>query len=195
MKRIPILPTLLVLVAVGYMIHLGLWQLQRLDEKQAMLARYEGASGSSDLRIFPDANPAHIEDALYHRSQVDCRFTSGDWESISGRNDKGDAGYVHVILCGIQANGTAYVQAGWSRDPKPPVWNGGVVNGIVAPFHKDGAARLIADPPLAGLQANAKPDPRDIPNNHLAYAVQWFLFAGVALVIYALALRKRMRAG
>jgi surfeit locus 1 family protein len=42
--------------------------------------------------------------------------------------------------------------------------------------------------------ANARPDPNDIPNNHLAYAVQWFLFAGVALVIYALAVRKRMRA-
>jgi surfeit locus 1 family protein len=34
-----------------------------------------------------------------------------------------------------------------------------------------------------------------VPNNHLAYAVQWFLFAGVAAVIYALALRRRTRAG
>lgn len=195
MKRIPIVPTLIVLIAVGVMLRLGFWQLERGGEKEAMLARYEVASGSPELRIFPDANPAHIEDALYRRSQIDCRFTSGDWESISGRNDKGDAGYVHVILCDTLANGTAYVQAGWSRDPKPPVWNGGVVNGIIAPYHKDGAARLIADPPLAGLQANAKPDPRDIPNNHLAYAVQWFLFAGVALVIYALALRKRLRGG
>jgi len=31
----------------------------------------------------------------------------------------------------------------------------------------------------------------DIPNNHLAYAVQWFLFAGIAGVIYALALKRR----
>jgi surfeit locus 1 family protein len=38
----------------------------------------------------------------------------------------------------------------------------------------------------------ARPDPRDIPNNHLAYAVQWFLFATVAAVIYALALAKRL---
>jgi surfeit locus 1 family protein len=46
----------------------------------------------------------------------------------------------------------------------------------IAPFHK--ITRLVADPPLAGLAANAAPDPSDIPNNHLAYAVQWFLFAG-----------------
>ena len=54
--------------------------------------------------------------------------------------------------------------------------------------------RIIANPPLAGLSANAVPDPSDLPNNHLAYAVQWFLFALTALVIYFLALRKRLAA-
>ena len=33
-----------------------------------------------------------------------------------------------------------------------------------------------------------------IPNNHLSYAVQWFLFALTALVIYVLAVRKKWRA-
>lgn len=193
MKRIPILPTALVLMAAGVMVGLGFWQLDRLAQKEAMLARYEAAISSTEFDSFPDANPSNVETSLYRRSQVDCRFTSGGWESVAGRNDKGDAGYVHVILCGTKGNGTAYIQAGWSREPKPPVWDGGVVTGTIAPFHKDGAARLVADPPLAGLQPNARPDPRDIPNNHLAYAVQWFLFAGVALVIYALALRKRLR--
>jgi len=32
-----------------------------------------------------------------------------------------------------------------------------------------------------------------VPNNHLAYAVQWFLFALVAGVIYVIALRRRLR--
>jgi surfeit locus 1 family protein len=31
----------------------------------------------------------------------------------------------------------------------------------------------------------------NIPNNSFAYAIQWFLFAATALVIYALALRRR----
>lgn len=57
------------------------------------------------------------------------------------------------------------------------------------------AIRLIADPPVAGLAASALPDPKSIPNNHWSYAIQWFLFAGVALVIYAIALRKRLAAG
>jgi cytochrome oxidase assembly protein ShyY1 len=62
------------------------------------------------------------------------------------------------------------------------------VVGTIAP-----GPRLVADPPLAGLEANERPDPSEIPNNHLSYAVQWFLFALTALVIYAVALRRRLR--
>jgi surfeit locus 1 family protein len=50
---------------------------------------------------------------------------------------------------------------------------------------------LVADVPAPGLAASTPPDPAAIPNNHLAYAVQWFVFAGVALLIYGLALRRR----
>ena len=48
-------------------------------------------------------------------------------------------------------------------------------------------------PHAGGMKQLASPDPRDIPNNHFAYAIQWFLFAGVAAAIYAIALWKRMR--
>jgi surfeit locus 1 family protein len=43
------------------------------------------------------------------------------------------------------------------------------------------------------LVASAPPSPATIPNNHLNYAVQWFLFAGIAALIYFLALRQRWR--
>jgi surfeit locus 1 family protein len=33
-----------------------------------------------------------------------------------------------------------------------------------------------------------------IPNRHRSYAVQWFLFAGLALLIYLLAVRQRAKA-
>jgi hypothetical protein len=79
------------------------------------------------------------------------------------------------------------VVLGWSRLPMAAGgWSGGEVRGVIAP-----GPRLVASPPLAGLEANAMPDPADIPNNHFAYAVQWFVFAATALVIYGLALRKR----
>ena len=54
---------------------------------------------------------------------------------------------------------------------------------------------LVANTPAAGLAANEMPSIEAIPNNHLAYAVQWFLFAGIAVIIYLLALRRRARKG
>jgi surfeit locus 1 family protein len=53
---------------------------------------------------------------------------------------------------------------------------------------------LIAAPPAPGLQPSAPPSLADVPNNHFGYAVQWFIFAGVAAFIYGLALRRRRRA-
>lgn len=188
MKRIPVLPTLIVLIAVGYMIHLGLWQLDRLHQKEAMLARYVSAQNSGTEVPFQIV-PVLAEANLYHRSRLGCSQVSS-MTTQSGRNADGEAGLAHFAQCQTPQGATATVVLGWSRNPAAPQWAGGVVTGWIAP-----GPRLIADPPVAGLMANARPDPADIANNHLAYAVQWFLFAGVALVIYALALRKRMQAG
>jgi surfeit locus 1 family protein len=52
---------------------------------------------------------------------------------------------------------------------------------------------IVSETAAPGLQPTADPDPSSIPNNHLSYAVQWFLFAGIALVIYAIALWQRSR--
>ncbi len=52
---------------------------------------------------------------------------------------------------------------------------------------------IVSEIAAPGLQPTADPDPSGIPNNHLSYAVQWFLFAGIALIIYAVALWQRSR--
>ncbi len=51
---------------------------------------------------------------------------------------------------------------------------------------------LVADTPAPGLKPNTPPDLDAVPNNHLAYAGQWFFFAAVAGIIYTLALRRRI---
>jgi len=186
MKRIPIMPTLIVLIAVGVMLRLGFWQLERRGEKEAMLARYEVAQSSGNEAPF--LIPSMLAEMnYYHRSRLYCDVVLG-MTTLSGRNARGEAGLAHSAQCQTPEGSTATVVLGWSRDPSTPVWKGGRVTGWIAP-----GPRLVADPPVPGLEANAKPDPKDIPNNHLAYAVQWFLFAGVALVIYGLALRKQLR--
>jgi cytochrome oxidase assembly protein ShyY1 len=63
---------------------------------------------------------------------------------------------------------------------------------VIAPDSKYGM-RLIAAEPAPGLKASAPPSPESIPNNHLAYAVQWFIFAAMAAIIYGLALRRRAK--
>ena len=189
-RRVPIVSTVVVIGAVLTMIGLGLWQLRRLDEKQAMLARYAVAVADGVAVAYPVADKTAVDLALFHRSEVACQSISGPWNSIAGRNASGETGYVHLANCAIDGGRTAWLQVGWTRGPQHPDWTGGKVTGLIAPY-TDGVARLIADPPMAGFAASARPDPADVPNNHLAYAVQWFFFAGVALAIYALALRKR----
>jgi surfeit locus 1 family protein len=188
LRRIPVLPTLVVLIAVAVMVRLGFWQIDRLHQKEAMLARYGQAQAMSSDVPWP-SSPAAIDRALYRHSHIDCANVVSA-KSVSGRNAKDEAGWAHVAHCALRSEGEADVVLGWSNNPAVPVWQGGEVAGFVAP-----GPRLIASPPLAGLVANAVPDPSDIPNNHFAYAIQWFLFALTALVIYALALRKRLAGG
>ncbi len=190
-RRIPLIPTLVVLAAVAIMIRLGFWQLDRLGQKEAMLGRYAAAEQAGTEALWP-RDAASIDAALYHHAALACTVTGPD-APISGRSARGEAGWAHVVPCTLADGTIAHVVLGWSSDPAPRAWSGGNVSGTIAPAGNDGA-RLIANPPLAGLAANARPDPNDIPNNHLSYAVQWFLFATTALVIYALALRKRLAA-
>jgi surfeit locus 1 family protein len=195
-NRIPAIPTLLVLMAVGVMIRLGFWQLDRLHQKEALLAQYEAAikqQGTVDWPGAGDRGEAR-QAAQYRKTQVVCTKVNGI-AATAGHNAHGEIGWAHVARCETQAGyPRAEVVLGWSQSPASPDWNGGEASGT---FMMRGQydARLIADPPLAGLSANARPDPNDIPNNHLSYAVQWFLFAATALVIYGLALRKRLAAG
>ena len=187
MRRVPIVPTLIVLVAVAIMIGLGLWQLDRLAQKEALIARYAAALSTSAEVPYPRTEK-EAEPLLYRHAAIDCRRVL-EWTAMAGRSAAGESGQAHVARCLLADGKEARIVAGWSRNPQAPAWGGGMASGTIAP-----GPRLVADPPLAGLEANARPDPGDIPNNHLAYAVQWFLFAAVALVIYTLALRKRLAA-
>lgn len=186
-RRLPVFATLVVLGAVAVMLWLGFWQLDRKAEKEELIARYAAAQGLSAEVAWPA--PPEAEQILYRRARLVCAEVTGR-TAIAGQNAAGESGQAQVADCRLAGGGTARVVLGWSRNPAPPAWNGGEVSGWIAP-----GPRLVADPPLAGLAANARPDPSDIPNNHLSYAVQWFLFAAVALVIYGLALRKRLAQG
>ena len=170
------------------MIGLGVWQLERRAWKEALIARYERAETMSSAVPWP-RTPEEREAALFRHSQVRCDRVLSQG-AVAGRSPGGETGWAQTARCALDGGGEVDVALGWSRDPTVRRWTGGEVLGFVAPG-AGSAIRLIAAPPLAGLEPLARPDPRGIPNNHLAYAVQWFFFAAVAGVIYFLALRRR----
>ena len=187
-RRIPVVATLVVVTAIATMIGLGIWQLQRAQWKEDILARFQAAEHNTAPVAFP-TDAAERGAALYRHSSLTCDHVT-DWQATAGYSTDGQVGFAHVATCILPDMRKAEVLAGWSTEPRAPEWAGGVVTGMIGPAQDDGV-RLVADPPVAGLAASKAPDPSNIPNNHLAYAGQWFLFAFAAAVIFILALRRR----
>ena len=198
MKRVPVLPTVVVALAVAAMIALGLWQLlDRRPEKLAYL-RQLAANPARPPIVFPTVPDDSL---LFRRTEATCL------QPVAARlAGAGAAGFRAIVECRTGAEGPGLaVQLGTTRDPAYRIrWGGGIVTGYIS--HAPDSRALIAglwdrtprrlmlvvDRPPPGLARNAPPDLSAVPNNHLAYAGQWFFFALVAAVIYALALRHRM---
>ncbi|MEO7655301.1 MAG: SURF1 family cytochrome oxidase biogenesis protein [Sphingomicrobium sp.] len=189
-RRLPLVPTIFVAAAVAVMIGLGLWQLRRAEWKGELIARYEHAD-RLPLMAWPSIPVAHKALPLFRRATGMCLRPMGK-KAVAGANRSGETGYVFLVDCTTRVEGQRMrVQLGWSRNPQAAFhWTGGPVSGIIAPDRQMGM-RLVAETAPAGLQASARPGLAAISNNHLFYAIQWFAFAGIALLIYALALRRR----
>ena len=191
LKRLPIIPTILVAAAVAMMIGLGFWQIRRAQWKNALLARYEAARTMPTIG-WPTA-PIGEPLPLFRKASGNC-LRVADYRTRPGQNLSGEPGFLVIADCVTGAEGPGMaVEMGWSKDPAAGRgWGGGLVSGIIAP-DRDARMRLVVDAPLQGLAASAPPSTESIPNNHLSYAVQWFFFALTALVIYGIALRKRLQ--
>lgn len=204
-RRLPIVATLVVGLAVAAMIGLGVWQLARLKQKEVALAAYQ-ANLTLPVTAYPAMNPA--DDRLLFRTlTANClRVTS--WQVIGGRSREGAPGWRHIATCATGAEGPGLlVDMGVGSDPHGKAsWAGGPVKGRTThePDAHSFLVRMLGNaPPLRlmivsdtaapGLSPSPLPDPSSVPNNHFSYAMQWFFFAVVALVIYGLALRKRWR--
>lgn len=189
MKRLPIIPTLVVGLAVAAMVGLGIWQLRRAEWKEGLIARYEAAAGLPPV-AWPRVPPADGS-LLFRRANGLCLEVTG-WTARAGQNRAGASGWRHIAACRTGAEGPGMrVDMGWSNDSAAPKgWRGGPVSGVIE-RDRDHIILLVSDVAAPGLEPSARPSVANIPNNHRAYAVQWFLFAGVALVIYVLAVRRR----
>lgn len=204
LKRLPVVPTILVLVAVAAMIGLGVWQLQRAEWKDGLIARYVA---NRDLPPMTFLEMAPVADAsMFRKARVTC-LRVANWRVTGGSTPTGQGGYRHIADCVTSAEGPgALIDMGVAADPRfKPKWAGGVVDGLITTEPDQSSVigkltrrapplrpMLVADVPAPGLAASAPPSADGITNNHRAYAVQWFVFAVIALVIYGIAARRRL---
>jgi surfeit locus 1 family protein len=191
-RRLPIIPTIIVATAVAIMIGLGVWQLQRAKWKDGLVARYQHAQNLSPI-AYPTIPLREEQLPLFRHATAVCLKPVGR-RTVAGRNRDGEPGYAQVVDCSTGAEGPGLsVEVGWSKNPNVKVnWAGGPVSGMIAPDSRT-RMRIVAASSPPGLEPSAFPSVDQIPNNHKLYAIQWFAFALIALVIYALALRTRLK--
>lgn len=202
MRRVPLLPTLVVALALAMMVALGLWQIRRAHWKDALLASYQASRNAPDLYgIPPGLQPDGV---AFRHAHVLCRVTTTA-TVIGGTDASGRTGFRNIVGCALIDGRTIMADLGLSAiDAKP------VLPAIGQPIQGRGllvpddvlAKRMFGETPVVplllvldggmpGLSASKPPSIETIPNNHISYAVQWFLFAAVALIIYGIALWKR----
>lgn len=198
-------PLTIGVLGCAILISLGVWQLQRLAWKEAMLAQIQhGIEGQ------PVPLPAQIDPSMkYLPVMVSGTTTGEEIDVLSGTRESG-GGY-QVVSSLVTDDGRrilldrGFVDQDHKHDPRPPVHLQVVGNlhwpqekGSATPepnlaqniwFARDVpamAAKLGTQPILvvaaevAGDAQGVQPIPvaiDGIPNNHLSYAMQWFMIA------------------
>jgi surfeit locus 1 family protein len=198
MRRLPLVPTLVVALAVAAMVWLGFWQIRRAHWKEAMLADYAAAQAMPAVDLDPllDGRTAPLPPLSFRRALVTCHARDADVDVRAGRSAADVPGQAYYVACRPGAAGLAgriRVIAGWATHPDAVrrLSLDGLVAGRLGLVEEDGPVTLTAATAAAPLAPAQGPSIENIPNNHRLYAAQWFFFAAAALVIYLIALRKR----
>ncbi|MFQ3666811.1 MAG: SURF1 family cytochrome oxidase biogenesis protein [Sphingomonadaceae bacterium] len=185
-RGLPLVPTLMTLPALALLVGLGVWQLQRAEWKDALLARL------AEAPALPEVSLSSLpEDFDFRRARAHCR---GDLpvRYEGGQSADGRPGFVARVTCPPLGRQPAFeADLGWQ--PRPTGAGRVSLDTILKGLLRDRGAdrsprvRLVAEAPPPGLAlAPARlPSLADVPANHRAYAGQWFFFATVLAVIYA----------
>ncbi|WP_282603401.1 SURF1 family protein [Paracoccus sp. PARArs4] len=215
-------PVLIGIVGCAILVQLGLWQLDRRDWKEAMLDQIRQGIDAEPVPLPADVDPsmkylpvtvagttsgAEI-DVLSHTKeqgagyQVVSRFITDDGRAIL--LDRGfvpqDDRHLHRGPTRLQVTGNLH----WPQDasgstPAPNldenIWFARDVDAMAAQLNTEPV--LVVASFVQGDNQGADPIPvaiEGIPNNHLSYALQWFMIAATwAVMTLALIWRIRQR--
>jgi surfeit locus 1 family protein len=223
--------------ALALLIGLGLWQLQRLEWKQGLIAQIEARTHAEPVTLKEAVARARAgEDVSYLRVRVEGRFDNGKERYLYAVSD-GPPGW-HVITPLETPEGEAVlVDRGFVPNAfkEPSSRAQGETNdavaviglarspdtqGLFTPDNEPAENRWFwrdlgamsksmfpeGAPDIAPfiLEAERSDIPGgwplggqtrlDLPNNHLQYALTWFLLALCLVVIYVIYVRSRLRA-
>jgi surfeit locus 1 family protein len=195
MKRI--LPWIMFVVMELTLITLGVWQLQRLTWKETLLIQRQAAIQAPLQQI-------SSSDQLqpFQRATVTCTAKTSRREQ--GFDAQKNIAVRLYRLCQLESGPGLVVRSSWMQaDDNPSV----DVSGRLLPWTPEtfysrwtGGSGLdlksswAATAPVADVFLQEGDSlPPELPNNHFAYAIQWFLFAGVLGIIFALYQRRQGR--
>jgi surfeit locus 1 family protein len=215
-----LLTHLLVVSLAALFVGLGVWQLQRLDERRATNAIVATRAALAAEPVGELVDPADADDAL-----DDLRFRAataagtyrpgGDVvvRATQGGRTGGRAFSVLALAGGesvVVLRGFVAAQDDGTLEAPPPPEGEVEVEGVLIPRERlegtfeqavddlvdddPGALPVVVQAGAADGEALVPVPPPDLGDGpHLGYAVQWFLFAAVGVVGYPFLLRRRAR--
>ncbi len=105
-------PTLITLVVFGILVSLGFWQLDRAEQKRALLAEYHAGSATALLKL--DAGLRSVKGLSYQAASVSGRYDAAHQFLLDNRTHNGAVGYeVLTPLKLDNANVGVLVNRGW----------------------------------------------------------------------------------
>lgn len=209
MKRY-LVPLIFGLGGFAVLMSLGVWQLKRLEWKEAILSEIDARIGTAPVAVPPEPD---AEADRYLPVEAEGDFTGQSLRVLVSTKERG-AGYRVISAFALADGRTVMVDEGYVGLEETVAsgtaedvrvignlhWPDEVDRWTPAPDRDAGlfyardvetlAEALTAEPVLivarsvTGTDARATPMPvtsEGIPNNHLGYAVQWFGLAAVWL--------------
>ncbi|HEY9567165.1 MAG TPA: SURF1 family protein [Thalassobaculum sp.] len=225
-------PTVFTIPAVLAMLGLGVWQLDRLAWKTALIDSFE--SRVTQPPVPPPASIADIDQWRFRHVRATGRFLHDKEIHLTGRPFEGNAGFHVVTPLVVDGGPTVLVNRGWipmdrrSREARPETLPAGpvTVDGIVREAGRKGyfvpdnepareiwftvdTAQIAAHTGLATVAdyyidaLRPSKHATELPigavaaigvrNEHLQYAITWFLLALTLVAVYVVWHRQKDR--
>jgi len=226
-----ILAAFAIVVVSATCIRLGIWQLDRLDQRRAFNAQVQRGRSAQPVpvrTVLPAGRPSDVEATAYRRVHAGGAYQADREIVLFGRTLDGRPGNHLLTPLELPNGDILVVDRGWvpieldtppvdeAAPPRGTVELTGVLvpsedgpgpdgTGTVGSIDVDAIGRALGETTLPmylqleeqSPPQGALPEPVGLPplteGPHLSYAVQWFIFASIALIGFAVLVRKTAR--